>query len=120
MRYYEICNEDDLDQSFKELKVGKATLQYRFLKSNMIELASVRVPQKYRGQGLAKAALQQLCDLADQHTAAIELAASPLDKKTATNGLIALYSKFGFVKTGRTINVIGDPYMIRPATQRRI
>lgn len=95
-----------------EQKVGKARLQYR-IHDGLLHLASLRVPRAYRGSGEAKRAMEAICELADAFCLKMELAASPLDTKTSTDGLVSLYSRYGFKPTGYKANPMGDPLMER-------
>jgi hypothetical protein len=114
MRILEIENFQPVnDTSIKELKVGNASASYQMTIDGVMLISSIRVPRKYRKQGEAKAILKELCKIADNLQVDAKLAASPLDVKTSTVGLIRLYQQYGFELTGETINFCGDPWMIR-------
>jgi GNAT superfamily N-acetyltransferase len=99
--------------SFQDIKLGHATASYA-IKNGVMEIYSVRVPQRYRRQGQAKAIMQHLIKIAEQKIIPIKLLASPLDKRTNTNKLVRFYQQFGFKLTGKTGNLMGDPWMERP------
>jgi GNAT superfamily N-acetyltransferase len=101
--------------SLQTLKVGNATIEYYLdsAKSHM-EVISVRVPRKYRGQGLARTAMEQLIQMADDKGVSVSLIASPLDKKTHLGKLVRFYQSFGF-EIGKPANAAGEPWMHRPA-----
>lgn len=111
-----ILHENDDDIDMRTEKLGKATVIYEVNHSKKtIHIASLRVPQTQRGQGAAKAALQSVVDGADAIGYAVTLDASPLDRRTSLSKLVGLCRQFGFEVTGRTINPMGDPEMVRPA-----
>ena len=80
----------------------------------MVELVSLRVPQKYRRQGFAKAILSEFTQWLDKEGLQSTLAASPLDKKTNPDKLESMYSEFGYSPTGNYINPARDKEMGRP------
>jgi hypothetical protein len=57
--------------------------------------------------------MNQIVQRADESGIPIKLDASPLDKKTSLNKLVNFYKKFGFEPTGETVNIIGEPVMMR-------
>ncbi len=67
--------------------------------TNTISVSTIRTVKASRGQGLAKGALQWLCDLADAKNSEIKLVAKPADGLNATN-LVNLFSTFGFRPMG--------------------
>ena len=75
----------------------------------------MRTPQAKRGKGSARAALSQFLQEADARGLSVKLQASALDKKTSTAKLVKFYQSLGFKPTGRTINALGEPEMLRPA-----
>jgi GNAT superfamily N-acetyltransferase len=67
---------------------------------NGVKIELIVVNPKYRGQGLAKARLQELTTLADKYGVNLYLDVAPQDKSTTEEGLVALYKQFGFVFDG--------------------
>ena len=99
-----------------EAKIGKSTLDLTIRPNKKhIELHSLRTPVAHRGKGHADTAMRWLTSLADERGHDISLGASPLDKRTHTNKLVAFYRKHGFETTGHTINPLGHPEMLRKA-----
>lgn len=96
-------------------KVGDTTLMYGVGPESAAELISMRTPPAKRGQGSARDALTRFLSEADERNLEVKLTASPLDRRTNDQKLRAFYQSLGFRPTGRTMNVVGDPEMIRPA-----
>lgn len=63
-----------------------------------VRVSLIKVPPKYRGKGLAKAALKRLTELADTHGATLSGVVSPMDRSTKISKLYKLYAQFGFVR----------------------
>lgn len=82
----------------------------------LLDLAVLKVPSTRRNQGCATRAMEYLCAQADELGLSMKLAACPLDRKTRPGQLVSFYRRFGFEPTGRTINAVGSPEMVRPAT----
>lgn len=99
-------------------KVGDTTVMYGVGRDGTAEIISMRTQQAKRGAGSARNALQRFLEEADAMGLEVKLQASPLDRKTSLDGLVKFYESLGFQKTGRTINVAGDPEMVRAARQR--
>jgi hypothetical protein len=102
----------DFSPGIKDAKVGDSTLSYG-MEDGALKIYSVRTPQAKRGKGSARQAMVQFLQQADREGKAVTLDASSLDKKTSTGKLITFYESLGFVKTGRTINALGEPEMRR-------
>lgn len=102
-----------MDNQLRTMKVGRTTISWRITTDNEIEIGSVRTPQTARNTGSATAAMTEFCQMADKMGLPIILGASPLDKRTKLGRLVAFYRKFGFEPTGKSINIVGDPYMRR-------
>lgn len=98
--------------SVRQYRVGDTTIVINAM-TDEISLSSIRTPQRKRGNGSAKRALRALISQADAEGVTITLGASPLDSKTNINKLVSLYESMGFRLTGRSINPMGDPEMIR-------
>lgn len=94
-------------------KIGNSTISYQLGDDGVLKIFSLRTPQTKRGQGSAKAAMQQIIDRADRYEVPITLDASPLDKKTNLNKLVGFYRRFGFEPTGEKVNLLGEPVMFR-------
>jgi predicted GNAT family acetyltransferase len=99
---------------YQNIKIGKSTGVYKD-KGDHIEISSIRTPQKYRGQGQAGKIIEHINNIADESKKPVKLLASPLDKKTTTSKLVNLYKKYGYKLTGEKGNIVGDPWMERPA-----
>ena len=105
----------------KTVKVGSTTLIYGIdRKGETAELISVRTPTSKRGQGGGRAAISAFLAETDARGMTVKLAASPLDKKTRLGPLVAFYESLGFNRTGRNINMAGDPEMLREPKAPRI
>lgn len=99
---------------FNDEKIGKAKLSYTVKpEQKEVEIASLRVPQAHRGQGDARKAMEELLTEVDAAGYTAKLGASPLDNKTSLSRLVDFYRSLGFEPTGRSINFVGDPEMIR-------
>ncbi len=94
-------------------KIGNSTVSYQLGDDGILKIFSLRTPQSKRGQGSATEAMNQIVQRADENGIPIKLDASPLDKKTSLNKLVGFYKKFGFEPTGETVNVLGEPVMMR-------
>jgi predicted GNAT family acetyltransferase len=101
-----------LESEFKTIKVGPSTAIYKE-HDDHIEISSVRTPSKQRKQGHAHAVMRAITNIADTTGKKTRLLASPLDKKTSTNKLVAFYRKHDFEVTGEKGNFVGDPWMER-------
>ena len=115
MNWYKIAQQSEFDTSegIHEFKLGHATIIYQVLRDRTISLSSLRVPQKYRKQGYAKAILSEFTKWMDKEGLSSTLGASPLDRKTSPYELERLYEGFGYAPTGRRINPLGDKEMNR-------
>lgn len=99
-------------ESYQDIKIDHSTGSYQEHPDH-IEIASVRTPQKHRGQGGAHKVMKHITSYADKVKKPIKLVASPLDKKTRTDKLVSFYKKHGFELTGEKANAVGDPWMKR-------
>ena len=98
-----------------EARVGPATiLFYVDDRERLVEIASLRVPQKARGVGAGRAALQYALAVADDLHYRTTLLASPLDKRTSLGRLVRFYMSEGFDLTGRSSSAF-HPYLVRAA-----
>ena len=115
MNWYKKANtiEFNLEEGIHEIKMGSAKLIYQVLYDKSVSLSSLRVPQKYRRQGYAKAILSEFTRWLDREGLHSVLGASPLDKKTSPERLEKMYSEFGYKPTGKYINPIRDKEMSR-------
>lgn len=96
-----------------EMKVGSSRIAYVYLDvPNHIELQSLRTPATKRGTGSARAAMVEFLKQTDKAGLDVKLLASPLDRKTRIDKLVAFYASFGFEVTGRG-NMAGEPNMLR-------
>jgi predicted GNAT family acetyltransferase len=103
---------ETLREEYKDVKIGHSTGSYKE-HDDHIEIASVRTPQKHRGQGGASEVMKHINKLADEKKKKVRLLASPLDKKTRTDKLVGFYRKHGYETTGKKGNAAGDPWMER-------
>jgi hypothetical protein len=85
----------------------------------LVDVASIRVPRRHRGQGEAGRALRHVLDLADDLHYDVKLDASPLDDRTHPERLARWYESYGFRRTGETVNPLGHPRMLRAARDLR-
>ena len=82
-------------KSFKTFSVGKCKLTV-YSDGKLFGLQGVRLESRDRGRGEATKALTALMQALDELHATIRLQVQPMDKKTDKEGLIRLYSRFGF------------------------
>lgn len=106
-------NLEPFESGIVDEKIGNSTISYQLGDDGVLKIFSLRTPQTKRGQGSAKAAMQQIIDRADRYEVPITLDASPLDKKTNLNKLVGFYRRFGFEPTGEKVNLLGEPVMFR-------
>ncbi|MBK6906470.1 MAG: hypothetical protein IPH08_04950 [Rhodocyclaceae bacterium] len=103
---------------FNDEKFGKAKVSYTVHPgAGEVDIGVLRVPQSARGSGEARRAMQELLGEVDAAGYTAKLGASPLDKKTNLQRLVDFYSSLGFSPTGRSINGVGDPEMMRPPSK---
>lgn len=100
---------------FRDTKVGDTTIGYGIGRDGTAEIISVRTPQAKRGNGSARRALEAFLREADERGFLVGLWSSPLDKKTDGRRLFGFYKSLGFEPTGKKINAVGDPEMMRAA-----
>jgi len=98
----------------QDIKLGHASASYR-IHNGVLEIYSVRVPQKYRRGGEATAIMHKLIGIADAQHLPCKLLASPLDQRTKTDKLVRFYEKFDFHWHGEYGNLAHDPIMERTA-----
>lgn len=99
--------------ALREVRVGDTRVVLDIRPTGDVHLASLRTPQRKRGRGSARLAMQALVTQADEEGVRLVLGASSLDHRTSTPRLIAFYRSLGFVETGVRINAAGDPEMTR-------
>jgi len=109
---FEPLSFDSIEGLHKK-KLGKATIWYYVTHVGNVELQSLRVPQKYRRKGYAKAILSEFTKWLDKEGFSSSLGASPLDKKTSPQMIENMYSNFGYKPTGGYINPVRDKEMKR-------
>jgi len=96
-----------------EMIVGSSVLVYTYLDmTNHIELQSLRTPATKRGSGSGRAAMVEFLRQTDAAQIDVKLLASPLDRKTRIDKLVAFYESFGFKVIGKG-NMAGEPNMLR-------
>jgi len=115
MNWYKLAQpiEFDTSEGYHNIQLDRAKIIYLVHPDKVVELVSLRVPQKYRRQGYAKAILSKFTQWLDSEGLQSTLGASPLDKKTHPGKLEQMYSGFGYVPTGKYINPAYDKEMGR-------
>lgn len=99
-----------------DVTIGRADIWfYVDHDKKLVNISSIRVPQRARRSGDGTRALDYALRIADELHYETELGASPLDKKTSLGRLVRWYQKHGFVMTGQSINPLGHPKMVRAA-----
>lgn len=83
-------------KTHKTIIVDKCRITVNSLDGKDIGLIGVRLESKDRGQGNASKALTRLFDEVDVLGVPVILQVQPMDKKTTREGLVRLYSRFGF------------------------
>lgn len=112
-------NWDNPGGGIRTVKVGDTTIDYGF-DGKSAHIASLRTPAAKRNKGSARAAMEQFLREADELGIPVKLESSPLDKKTKDLRLFNFYKSLGFEPTGKKINAVGDPEMIRKPKGPRI
>lgn len=119
MRIFDIFEDESIidlkslkDDEIRTYANGMAKVVYQN-SHGVIDIASVRVPQKYRRKGAARKALGEFLAATDAAGLTVKLIASSLDKKTHTWKLVRFYESLGFKITGERANALGDPWMQR-------
>lgn len=79
-------------------KIGDTEIIYGVGKNNDVELTLIKTPKDKRGEGSARAALEQFTKEADEAGKRIMLNADPMDKATSKSGLVDFYKSLGFVR----------------------
>jgi hypothetical protein len=105
--------EFNSDVGIHTIKLGPATIIYQINENGVVNLSSLRVPQKYRRKGFSKNILTEFTKWLDKANLSSTLGASPLDKKTSPSRLEKLYHEFGYNPTGKYINPAFDKEMKR-------
>lgn len=105
----------DLSGRGAHFRAGELSIQYRVDPDGEIHVASVRVPRGERNKGHADRGMATFLEQVDRVGLEVALLASPLDKRTRLDRLVAFYLRHGFELTGRAGNLAGDPVMRRPA-----
>lgn len=78
-----------------------------------IELHSLRTRSHERNKGSATRTMREFLEYADSRGKDVRLYASPLDRRTRIGRLIEFYRALGFEETGKKINALGHPEMVR-------
>lgn len=96
-----------------EMKIGSSVIVYTFMDAaRQIELQSLRTPASKRGSGSGRSAMVEFLRQTDDAGIDVKLLASPLDRKTRIDKLVAFYESFGFKVAGKG-NMAGEPNMLR-------
>lgn len=112
--YFDFSAPED-GNVLRSYSIGAAKIVLSIDSLGKVKISSVRVPQSKRKNGFARRAISKLIEQSDFEGVDLYLDASPLDSKTNLNKLIGFYESLGFVKTGKTINFLGEPEMKRIA-----
>lgn len=104
------------DGLFRDVRIGDTAISYK-MEGGEMHIVSVRTPAAKRNQGSARAAMQSVLREADEAGVPLRLESSPLDKRTNDRRLQSFYASLGFTPTGRKINAVGDPEMVRTPMQ---
>lgn len=110
-----------------EVQVGDSRVVYSVVEPNLddprrsveahVHLSSLRTPAKARGSGSGRRAMETFLAAVDAELGLpVTLGASPLDTRTKLGRLVQFYQSLGFVLTGRSINPVGHPEMMRKAS----
>jgi len=100
-----------------DVKIGDSRISYGY-SDGKLHIYSLRTPVNKRGSGSARSAMQQFLKQSDNEGLDVYLDSSPLDNKTNGNKLLQFYKSLGFEETGKKINPVGDPEMVRKAKGR--
>jgi GNAT superfamily N-acetyltransferase len=104
----------DTERVLMESKFGPTKASYTIHHPDkVIDIGSLRTPEKERGKGHASKMMKYLHEKADELGYSTKLLASPLDKKTKLNALVEFYKKHGYELTGTKGNAAGEPNMVR-------
>lgn len=77
-------------------QIGKTEITYGVGKDGLVEVILVKTPKTERGQGAARAAMQQMISEADANGLRLALNADPMDKGVSKSGLVQFYKSLGF------------------------
>ena len=106
-----ILKADNIIRTF-EAYSSKIMYQYDGIK---VKIFSIRTKTSEQGKGSARQALIEFLDMVDELHVPVYLDSSPLNKKTNWKRLYTFYTSMGFKPTGKTVNPMGDPEMMRHA-----
>lgn len=81
---------------YRTAKIGHTEVSYAVGKDGSAEVAMVKTPKELRGQGSARAAMEQLISEADAQGLRLKLSADPMDNDTKKSGLVTFYKSLGF------------------------
>ncbi len=97
----------------RDFKLRNTVISYTVDSTGGVDIGSIRTELKALGTGSARDALVAFCKEADAGRITLTLGASPLNKKTSLGRLVKFYQSVGFELTGKSINMLGEPLMIR-------
>ena len=108
-----------MDQGFQSARVGETTIDYAVRPGDgVISVKRVLTPQKARGKGNARRAMDDLVAEADARGMTIALTPEPMDVRTTKGGLEKFYRSLGFVPNkGRAKDYSISESFIRPPRQ---
>ncbi len=103
-------------------KIGDTEITYGVGKNGIVDVILLKTPKAKRGEGSARAAMEQLKQEADANNLRLALNAEPMDKGVTQGGLETFYKSLGFRKnTGRkadfdtTAGWVRDPAQVKPS-----
>lgn len=101
----------------REIKIGPTRLTYGVARDGKTaEVILISTPKSSRGQGYARAAIEQMTASADQRGIELHLNADPMDDSTTKPRLVRFYQSLGFVRnTGRNKDFATQAEFVRPA-----
>lgn len=101
----------------KTAEIGKTSIDYGISRDGKTgEVIMVKTPKADRGQGSARAAMEQMTGEADQRGTTLFLNSDPMDKGVSKPRLDAFYKSLGFVKNmGRNKDFSSRAEFVRPA-----
>jgi GNAT superfamily N-acetyltransferase len=103
----------------REAKVGHTTIDYGVGKDGPADVILVKTPKQHRGQGSARAAMEQFIREADEEGLRLFLNSDPMDKGVSKARLDAFYKSLGFVKNmGRNKDFSSRAEFVRKAKNK--
>lgn len=102
-----------LKPGYQSLTLGDTTVEVS-VSEGYAQVSMVSTPTEKRGQGSARAAMQELVRMADERGLALFLTAEPMDRKTSKAKLESFYKSLGFTPNkGRNRDFRAQAGMVR-------